>query len=176
MRRIQHCPYSPEPKKNGTKAQSPLLQDNSQKLTNKEIKKVQKIVGNILYYAKAVDMAVFMALILIAIKQTKGTERTWEKAYQVLDYFASHPDTVKDFEHQIWCWTSIRMHHIWASQKLVAKRAAIFFMGSVPSDGKPIKHNGAFHMMCLILRCVVVSAAEAELRALFMNFQEGMIF
>ncbi len=35
MRRIQHCPYSPEPKKYGAKAQSLLPQDNSRKLTKK---------------------------------------------------------------------------------------------------------------------------------------------
>ena len=51
-----------------------------------------------------------------------------------------------------------------------------FFMGSVPSEGKPIKLNGTFHLLCLILQCVVASAAEAELGALFMNWQEGMIF
>jgi hypothetical protein len=51
-----------------------------------------------------------------------------------------------------------------------------FFMGSIPRDGKPIKLNGAFHTLCSILRCVVASAAEAELGALFMNCQEGMIF
>ena len=51
-----------------------------------------------------------------------------------------------------------------------------FFMGSVPRDGKPIKLNSAFHTLCLILRCAVASAAEAELGALFMNCQEGMIF
>jgi hypothetical protein len=60
MKRIQHCPYSPEPKKYGAKAQSPLPQDYSQKLTEKEIKQVQKIVGSILYYARAVDMTVLM--------------------------------------------------------------------------------------------------------------------
>ena len=51
-----------------------------------------------------------------------------------------------------------------------------FFMGSVPSDCKPIKLNGAFHTLCSILRCVVASAAEAELSTLFMNCQEGIIF
>jgi hypothetical protein len=57
-----------------------------------------------------------------------------------------------------------------------AERAAIFFMVSLPTDEKPIKLNGAFHMLCSILRFVVVSAAEAELGALFLNCQEGMIF
>jgi hypothetical protein len=49
-------------------------------------------------------------------------------------------------------------------------------MGSLPIDGKPIKLNGAFHTLCLILQFVVASAAKAELGALFLNCQEGMIF
>ena len=99
MRPVQHCPYSPEPKKYGTEAhQSPLPQDNSRTLTDKEIKQVQKIAGSILYYARAVDMTILMALSLIASEQTKGTERTFKKAYQVLNYLASHPDAVVRFQ------------------------------------------------------------------------------
>jgi hypothetical protein len=49
-------------------------------------------------------------------------------------------------------------------------------MGALPIDGKPIKLNGAFHTLCAILRFVVASAAEAELGALFLNCQEGIIF
>jgi hypothetical protein len=97
MRRVQHCPYTTEPKKYSTEAQSPLPQDDTQKLTDKEIKQVQKIVGSILYYAREVDMIVLMALSSIASEQTKGTERTLEKAYQVLDYLVSHPDAVVKF-------------------------------------------------------------------------------
>ena len=51
-----------------------------------------------------------------------------------------------------------------------------FFMGSVPSDRKPIKLKGAFHTLCSISKCVVASAAEEELGAFFMNCKEGMIF
>ena len=97
MRRIQHCPYLPEPKRYGADAQSPLPQDISQKLTDNKIKKVQKIVGSILYYTRAVDMTVLMALSSIASEQTKGTERTLEKAYQVFDYLATHPNAVVRF-------------------------------------------------------------------------------
>jgi hypothetical protein len=97
MRRIQHCPYAPEPKRYGADAQSPLPQDILQKLNEKEIKQVQKIVGSILYYARAVDMTVLMALSTIASEQTKGTARTLEKAYQVLDYLATHPNAVVRF-------------------------------------------------------------------------------
>jgi hypothetical protein len=42
-------------------------------------------------------MTVLMALSLIASEQTKGTERTLERAYQVLDYLALHTDAVVKF-------------------------------------------------------------------------------
>jgi hypothetical protein len=38
-----------------------------------------------------------------------------------------------------------------------------FFMGWMPTDGAPIKLNGAFHVSTTILRFVVASAAKAEL-------------
>jgi hypothetical protein len=94
MHRIQNCPYLPEPKRYGADAQSPLPHDDSRKLNDTEIKQVQKIVGSILYYARAVDMTVLMALSTIASEQTNGTKRTLEKAYQVLDYLATNPNAV----------------------------------------------------------------------------------
>ncbi len=42
-------------------------------------------------------MMVLIALSTIASEQTKGTERTLEKAYQVLDYLATHPNAVVRF-------------------------------------------------------------------------------
>ena len=176
MRRIQHCPYSPEPKKYGANAQSPLPQDNSLKLTEKEIKQVQKIVGSILYYARAVDVTVLLALSSIASEQTKGTERTLEKAYQVLDYLALHPDAVVRFRASDMVLNIHSDASYLSEPKACSQACGNFFMGSVPSDGKPIKLNGAFHMLCSILRCVMASAAEAELGALFMDCQEGMTF
>jgi hypothetical protein len=49
--RIQMCPYSPEPKKIGSEAHAPFPPDASSKLDEKGIKRIQKIVGSILYYA-----------------------------------------------------------------------------------------------------------------------------
>ena len=51
----------------------------------------------------------------------------------------------------------------------------IFFLGSIPQDGQPIKLNGAIHVTCTILKLVASSAAEAELGALFLNAQEATI-
>jgi hypothetical protein len=151
MRQIQHCPYSPEPKRYGTDAQSPLPSDDTQKLTNSEIKQVQKIVRSILYYARVVDMTVLMALCTIASEQTKGTERTLEKAYQVLDYLAMHHATTVQF-----CASNmvinIHLNVLYLSKpNAFSKACGHSFMGSLPIDGKSIKLNGAFHTVCLIL-------------------------
>jgi hypothetical protein len=74
-KKLQMCPYLPEPKKFGTEAQAPLPHDSTPKLDAKCIKCVQKIVGSILYYARVVDMTVLMALSSIAVEQTKVTEK-----------------------------------------------------------------------------------------------------
>ncbi len=49
-RKIQGCPYSLEPKTFGIEAEVSFPQDNMPKLDKKGIKRVQKIVGSILYY------------------------------------------------------------------------------------------------------------------------------
>jgi len=90
--RPQHCPYPPAPKQYGANAQAPLPVDISPKLSPEEIKEIQRVVGSILYYARAVDITVLMALSSIAIEQTKGTTSTMGKAKQLLDYLATHPD------------------------------------------------------------------------------------
>ena len=58
---------------------------------------MQKIVGSILYYAREVNMTELMALSTIASEQTKGTEQLMDKALQVLDYLATHPDATIRF-------------------------------------------------------------------------------
>jgi hypothetical protein len=91
-KKVQTCPYSPEPKRFGTEAQAPLPPDSSPKLDAKGIKRVQKIVGSILYYARAVDMTVLMALSSIVVEQTKATEKTMSHCMQLLDYLSGQSD------------------------------------------------------------------------------------
>ena len=81
----QKCPHLPESKKFGSNAQAPLPPDDTPKLDAKGIKCAQQIVGSILYYARAVDMMILMALSSIAIKQTKATEKTMGRCIQFLD-------------------------------------------------------------------------------------------
>jgi hypothetical protein len=67
-KKLQTCPYLPELKKFGTEAQAPLPNDSTPKLDKNGIKHVQKMVGSILDYARAVDVTVLIALSSIAVE------------------------------------------------------------------------------------------------------------
>jgi hypothetical protein len=175
-RKMQGCPYSPEPKKVGTEAQASFPQDNTPKLDEKGIKRVQKIVGRILYYAQAVDMTVLMALSTIAVDQTKATKGTMEQCTQLLDYLAHNADAKVRF-HASDMILNIHPDALYLSEAKARSRACgHFFMGWMPKNGDPIQLNGAFHVSTKIMQFVVASAAEAELGTLYHNCQTGRIF
>ncbi len=144
----QHSPYSPELQKYGTDAQQPIAEDVLHKLDKKEIKRVQKIVGSILNYAHVVDMTVLMALSTTASKQMKGTKQMMEKALQVLDYLATHPDATVHFRAS----SMILNIHLDASYlsdepNACSRACGHFFLGWLPKNGNPIQLNGAFHTL-----------------------------
>jgi len=56
----QNCPFSPQPKQYGSKAQRPIEPDTSSPLSEEEKKQVQRVVGSILYYDRAVDLTVLI--------------------------------------------------------------------------------------------------------------------
>ena len=106
--RLPMCPYSPEPIKIASEAQAPLPTDESPKLDEKGIKRIQQIVGSILYYTRAVDMTVLAALSTIAINQTKATERTMKRcicykpyAHKICPRIVS--DHMRNFSDKILC-------------------------------------------------------------------------
>jgi hypothetical protein len=137
---------------------------------------MQRIIGSILYYAKAVDMTKLMALSTVARKQTKATEQTLEKCTQLLDYLTSNSDA------KVRYYTSdmVMNIHSDASNLLEAKvrrqTYGHFFTGWVPQNGEPINLNGVFHVDSSILQFVVASTVRAKLGALFHNPQTGIIF
>ncbi len=119
---------------------------------------------------------VSMASSTIASKQTTGTEQMMEKALQVLDYLAMHPNATVKFRASDMFMNIYSDASYLTELKARSRACRHFFMVWMPKDNKPIKLNGAFHTMCSILQFMVASAAEAKLGALFLNCQEGMIF
>ena len=76
----------------GAKVQTALDVDTSPTLDAKGIKRVQQIVGYLLYYARAVDNKLLVALNAIGMQQSVATEETEKSISQLLDYVATYPN------------------------------------------------------------------------------------
>ncbi len=117
-------------------------------------KHIQQVVGSFLYYARAGDPTILMALSDIATQQSVPTENTKKWVDQFLDYMWTHPDAT------IWYHASdmilnVPSDALYLSAPRARSRAGgYFFLGSIPVDGDPIKLNGTFHITCQTSCCI----------------------
>ena len=73
-KRPQHSPYKAPPKTYGAEAQDPLPEDDTDKFNEPRVKEIQRIIGGILYYARAVDHTGLTALSSVTGYQAEATE------------------------------------------------------------------------------------------------------
>jgi hypothetical protein len=171
----QHCLFAPNPVTYGKSNQAPNPTDNSPLLDNASKKRIQQVVGSFLYYARAVDSTILMALSDIAPQQSVPTKNTKRQVDQFLDCMWMHPDAVIRYR------TSDMVLNVHSDASYLSAPCAqshaggYFFLGSLPVDGNPIKLNGAIHITCTILKLVAATATKAKLGALFLNAQEAKV-
>jgi hypothetical protein len=171
----QHCPWEPNPRKFGTSSQETLPSDDSPPLDETGIKFIQQVVGSFLYYCRATDPTIPHALSELSSQQSRATENTMKRCHQFLDYMATHPDAkIRYYKSDMILNVHSDASYLSAADAR-SRAAGIFFLGSLPQDNKPIKLNGAIHVLCTVLKFVAASAAEAELGALFLNAKEAKI-
>ena len=100
-------------------------------------------------------MTILLALSDIASDQANPTETTMKRVCQLLDYMATHPEAKIRFRVS----DMILNVHSDASYLSAAKgrsrAGGCFFLGSLPTDGKPIQLIGNIMITCIILKLVV---------------------
>eukprot|EP00804_Cyclotella_cryptica_P002622 CCRYP_010444-RD/>CCRYP_010444-RD protein AED:0.34 eAED:0.29 QI:0/-1/0/1/-1/0/1/0/485 len=170
-----HCPFKPNPCKYGKDAQDPLPPDTSDRLDLSGTRRVQQVVGALLFYARAVDNTLLPGLSAIASEQAQATMLTMERCQHILDYCASNPEAKLRFRASDMILNIHSDASYLSATRARSQVAGYYFLGSIPTDDAPIKLNGAILVLCGILKFVVASAAEAELGALFHNCKEGKI-
>ena len=67
---------------------------NSDIFDKKATKRIQSIVGNMLYYARSVDPTMIWAINKILRVQSRSTQDTEEKARMLLEYVATYPNGI----------------------------------------------------------------------------------
>ena len=91
--RWQYAPYKAAPLQYGTKVQMTAAPDMSTPLPKQRITRLQQIIGTFLFYARAVDPTMLVALSTLASEQSRGTTQTDNAMNQFLDYCATNPHT-----------------------------------------------------------------------------------
>ena len=171
--RPQHAPSQWTAPQYGAPIQYADDEDNTNPLSKEGITRLQQIIGTLLYYARAVDPTMLVALGTIAAAQTKGTEATMEAAVQLLNYAATHLDATIRY-HKSDMILHIHSDASYLSEPQARSRVGgYYYLGGTEEPADITKPNGPIHVESRIMRNVMASASEAETGALFINGQEG---
>ena len=174
-KRAQYTPFEPRPINYGAKYDTIIHEYPGKLLGDSDKKYIQQVLGSFLYYARAIDMKILLALNDIATQQAKPTESTTKRVHQLLDYMAMHPKAIIRF-HASFMILNIHSDASYCSAGRGRSQASgYFFLGSIPVNRQPIKLNGNIHITCDILKLVADYAAEAELGTLFINARESKL-
>ena len=173
-KRPQHSPHLWTVPRYGQKLQ--LANDDLTPLLDKlGIKRVQQVSGIFLYYGRAIDQTIIVALNEISNSQAKPTEKTRLACDMLLDYLATHPDATIRFHASDMILAVISDAAYLVLPNARSRAAGLFFLTDKTDPKLPTpKPNGAIHVLCKTLKGVPASASEAETGGLFLNAQEAV--
>ena len=165
----QHSPHPHREIIYGAKEQLLPEDDTSPPLDDKGVKRVQGIIGSLLYYARAVDNKLLATLSALSSQQAHATKNTETVVAQLLDYVATYPTDGITYRAS----SMVLPAHLDASFLTKpgsrSRAGAHIFL----SDDDPVpRNNGPVLSISQIIRFVMASAAEAELAALYITARE----
>jgi hypothetical protein len=143
----------------GQTTQLTHIDPDSPSLSSEGAKKIQGIIGTLLYYARAVDnklLAIFSAL---SSQPATATEATNVTMNQLLDYLATYPDNSTTYFASIMILCAHAFAGFYNESKGRSQAGAHFFV----SENHPFpKHNGLVFSISQIMKFVMSSAAKAK--------------
>ena len=171
-RKQQNAPHPYRTPVYGTKIQTATPEDETAPVDSTIKTRIQQIVGSLLYYSRAVDPTMLVALNSLASQQANPTQTTVQQLNQLLDYVATHPDAIIEYTPS----EMILKVHSDASY-LSEPRARSRFGGHYYLGSKPVlttTHNGPVHTTANVLKHVLSSISEAEYGGIFMNAKAAL--
>jgi hypothetical protein len=177
-RREEHSPHTWSKPVYGTHPQLTLPVDDTALLPPSAFTRIQEITGTLLFYARAIDCTMLVALGTIASTQSKGTQATAQALTQLLNYAAAHPDaTVRYTSSDM--YLHIHSDASYLSEAKSRSRRHLFPQlktsdpSAIPSPtATPPPYNGAIHTISSIIQNVMASTTKAELGAVFQNARD----
>ena len=127
-------------------------------LNEKGIKRVQVIVGSLLYVGGAVNKKLLVALSAIGAQQSSATEETAAAIEQLLDYVATYPDDGIIFRKSDMILAAHADAGFLNESRAISRAGAYILLSE--NEPKP-KLNGPVLTIAQIIKTVMASAAEA---------------
>jgi len=155
-------------------SQKPIEEDKSPKVALNRKKRIERIVGAFLYYARTIDTTISKSLNTLSTQQSNPTETTEKDINQFPQYCATHPNA-KIRYHVSEMLLKIHSDASYMNEKKARSTAGgYYWLGNKIEHKNKIKLNGPIHFLCTLIKLVCASAAEAELAALFLNSRKGI--
>ena len=145
--------------------------DTSPILNEKEIKRIQGIVGALLYVGRAVKNKFLVAFSALGAQQAAATEDTAAAIEQLLYYVATHPNDGILFKKRDMIWAAHADAGFLNESKARSTSGAHIFLSE--NEPKP-KLNRRIFTIAQIITTVMASATETEMAELFIT-EEKMI-
>jgi hypothetical protein len=139
--RPQHSPSPWKTVTYGAKIQYADLPDDSTPLTPPEVTRLQEVISTLLFYARAVNSTMLVALGTIATSQTKGTEATAEASTHFLNYCATHPDATIRFHKSDTILQLDSDASYLSKPRAQSRKAGYHYLSTHPDRLKPTKHH-----------------------------------
>jgi hypothetical protein len=178
--RPEHAPHDYAAPTYGSHQQFATI-DPSPAVNSEDTKRIQEVLGTLLYYACAVDCTMIPAIGTITTEQANATTATMKAITKLLNHCATHPDAVvRYYSSDMILWIESDASHL-SGTKARSCAAGYHYLSNkppnpnqppAPTDPSP-PMNGATVVPCKVMREVLSSASEAELAALFYNGKEG---
>ena len=170
-RKRQDQPHAHTPPSYGATQQFAKQESEEPELEADDKTFIQQVLGTFLYYARAVDSTMLVALSSIASEQAKPTATTMKKIKQFLDYASTQEEAVLTY-HASDMILAIHSDASYLSEAKARSRAGGHFFMSNNNDDPP--NNGAVLNIAQIIRAVMTSACEAEIGAMYINGREAV--
>ena len=170
-RRTQTAPHASIPITYGAKQQYAPAEAEANELDKKGKLFVQQVLGTFLYYARAVDCTMLVALSAIAAEQARPTEVTMRKVDQFLDYAACNPSAIVTYRASDMVLTVHSDASYLSESKARSQAGGHFFLSN---NAQFPANNGAVHTVAQLIKAVMSSAAEAEIGAMFVNARDAV--
>ena len=160
----------------GAKVQYAPEEDLSEPLDENGKKRIQEILGTLLYYARAVDPTILVTISSLSTQQAKPTMQTMKAVNHLLDYCSTHPNAVSRY-HASDMVLHVESDASYLSEAKAKSRYAGYHYLSIDPKGTNVLYpplNAPVLVSSNIIKETVASASEAELAGLFHNGQDAL--